>query len=405
MALIRLDSTDCFRDPAPLEPDEFEAALEEGVRWRDGCIERDDWTREQLEQFGDEPREEISAGLSTTTGLRLIPEKLLRGYEKYREQSLLGSVFEIANGMHDELDAIVVFGTPLGSQCVRALQHACCDPYHNEQDRATRGSKPRIYFAHDKLDNDAAQSLIWRMQRGGYGELDAERNWMLIALDTSMRDSPVFAQLLRAKPIDCVALVEDGHWLNPIARQIAPSAPAPNKDYSTAVNGTGLVDWKWPLTPFNLLPAAFLGLDVIQLLVGAYEVAENFRTAPPRENLAIQFFALEQIARKEHRRIAWCVFDEALMTFADWMENHPRRVVARRHNEATKSKMASMYHQLVVEKPRTDLLDGIENHRTQAVQALDEGWRYSGIVTTRWLLPQIDTHTMGQLFQLMMLAP
>ena len=42
----------------------------------------------------------------------------------------------------------------------RALMEACCHPYHNELNRASRGSVPRMYFEGNNVDNDAAQGLL-----------------------------------------------------------------------------------------------------------------------------------------------------------------------------------------------------------------------------------------------------
>ena len=43
------------------------------------------------------------------------------------------------------------------------------------------------------------------------------------------------------------------------------------------------------LSPVGLLPAAVLGLDVVKLLEGAAAMNERFRTAPPRENPALDY--------------------------------------------------------------------------------------------------------------------
>ncbi|MEO1525066.1 MAG: hypothetical protein AAFX06_06500 [Planctomycetota bacterium] len=346
--------------------------------------------------------EQIAPGLTPDTQFFHLPEQLLRAYEKHREGSLLGSVFEIANGMHDVLDAIVVFGTPDTILGVKALHEACCDPHHNEQDRATRGSKPRIYFAHDAMDNDATQSLMWRLERGGYGDLKAERDWMLIALDAATRHSAVVEQLLRAKPIDGVAVWHDGQFSNPILRGLE------DRVFDTTHTKRGCsphrIDRYWPLTPFGLLPAAFLGLDVVQLLVGAYEVTENFKTAPPEDNLVLRLASIVSLGVKQERQPAWCVWTEALRAMGDWMETCPWTRVLRSHAEADSKRNASFYQLLEVQEPRTDVLPGIEAHRDQLVEDLSESWKRKQILSTRLTLPRIDTHSMGQLFQLLMLT-
>ena len=43
------------------------------------------------------------------------------------------------------------------------------------------------------------------------------------------------------------------------------------------------------LSAVGLLPAALMGLDVVKLLEGAVAMNEHFRTAPPQENIVLQF--------------------------------------------------------------------------------------------------------------------
>lgn len=39
-----------------------------------------------------------------------LPEEQLAAYEKDREKSELGRIFQVANGMHNEIDAVAVLG-------------------------------------------------------------------------------------------------------------------------------------------------------------------------------------------------------------------------------------------------------------------------------------------------------
>ena len=66
----------------------------------------------------------------------------------------------MANGIHHEIDAVAVLGIGGSYMGARALMEACCDPYHNELTRAERGSKPRMYFEGNNVDNDARNAFF-----------------------------------------------------------------------------------------------------------------------------------------------------------------------------------------------------------------------------------------------------
>ena len=105
-----------------------------------------------------------------------LPEEQLSAYQAEREQSELGRIFRVANGMHDEIDAVVVLGIGGSYMGARAMMEACCDPYHNELTRGNRGSKPRMYFEGNNVDNDASAALLQRLAQGGCGDSPGRKN-------------------------------------------------------------------------------------------------------------------------------------------------------------------------------------------------------------------------------------
>ena len=130
-----------------------------------------------------------------------LPEEQLAQYEADREQSELGRIFRVANGMHDEMDAVVVLGIGGSYMGARAMMEACCDPYHNELSRGDRGSKPRMYFEGNNVDNDATAALLNRLSRGGYGDSPAESKFAIVVISKSggtMETAVAFRQFLSA---------------------------------------------------------------------------------------------------------------------------------------------------------------------------------------------------------------
>ena len=55
---------------------------------------------------------------------------------------------------------MVVLGIGGSYMGARALFEACCHPYHNELPRAARSGRPRIYFEGNNVDNDAVAGLL-----------------------------------------------------------------------------------------------------------------------------------------------------------------------------------------------------------------------------------------------------
>ena len=114
-----------------------------------------------------------------------LPEEQLAAYEQDRQGSELARIFRVANGMHDEIDAVVVLGIGGSYMGARAMMQACCDPYHNELSRGARGSKPRLYFEGNNVDNDASAALLSRLAAGGYGDSHAEQRFAVVVISKS----------------------------------------------------------------------------------------------------------------------------------------------------------------------------------------------------------------------------
>ena len=139
---------------------------------------RDQFVASHSVDFSDDSN--LCARLPPELSFFALPEQQLLSYEKHREASELGHVFQIANGLHDFIDAIVLTGSGTDCRGVHAIAGACCDPFHNELTRAARGSKPRLYIAGKDFDNDQLQSLISRLATAGYGDTTDEDCWAII---------------------------------------------------------------------------------------------------------------------------------------------------------------------------------------------------------------------------------
>ncbi|KAA5546191.1 hypothetical protein FYK55_04685 [Roseiconus nitratireducens] len=414
------------------------------------------------------PEESLQGRLPADTTFAALPEQLLLSYEAHRERSELGEVFRIANGLHDQIDAVVVLGPPEVCLPARALFQASCDPYHNELSRAARGSKPRLYFADDALDNDAMQSLLERLRAGGYGDSPAESRWGMIVIDPEGEHAPtqlalqtLLIHLPEAEHGPDAAtqmrhvfpITRHGSPLEQLTGQLGCEVPLHIPD---GIDGPGSM-----LTPAGLLPAAFLGLDCIQLLVGAAHMNDHFRQASPGENAVIRYSGFAQwTGPKQQGEGATVIWQRSLESLAAWIRQVWRRVpgsaASRRSDpillgqrdligidlDPAKGSIEeggpTAFHHLLVKSIRTDALiaeslqalpDEPSNpvtggpsrqiggkrpsaphrqtvpdiHLEQIQSELDrQRWNGHGVAVSE--LPSLEPHVLGQLIQMTLLA-
>src|SRR6056297_621720 len=228
-----------------------------------------------------------------------LPEEQLAAYERAREKSELGRIFTLANGMHDRLDAVVVLGIGGSYMGARAMMDACCHPYHNELSRGGRGSKPRMYFEGNNVDNDATAALLDRLAaRGNDAEAVAQR-WGVAVISKSggtIETAIAFRQFLAALERSLGSAAADR-----LAEFVFPVTGSSGKLHDLAseigcseiFNVPDGVGGRFSvLSPVGLLPAAILGLDCMQLLGGAVAMNEHFKSAPPEENVVLQYVAV-----------------------------------------------------------------------------------------------------------------
>ncbi len=377
-----------------------------------------------------------------------LPEEQLAAYERGREASELGRIFTLANGMHDSLDAVVVLGIGGSYMGARAMMDACCDPYHNERTRGARGSKPRMYFEGNNVDNDASRSLLERLAAGGYGDSAAEKRWAIVVISKSggtMETAVAFRQFL--------AKLE--HSLGADAAEQLPKLVIPVTDVQgklydlateigcpelfTVPDGVG--GRFSVLSAVGLLPAAFLGLDCMKLLEGAVAMNEHFKTARYEDNVVLQYVAVNHLLAKTRGKTTrvLSVWSKALESVGMWYdqllaESNGKegegatplttvntRDLHSRHQQHQQGAADKVFNNLIVESSRTDPLavghsardqDGLNDIAektlpeimTAAIRGTNDALHADGRPTTDIVLPRIDTHTLGQLFQMLMIA-
>ncbi len=362
-----------------------------------------------------------------------LPERLLG-----RDRPLLERMIEVGNRLA-EVDRVVVLGIGGSYMGTRALFEACCHPYHNELSRAARRGRPRIYFEGNNIDNDAIRGLL--------DLLEGDDNWGIIVVSKSggtLETAAALRIFLDALRKSCggdqeklrrrvVPITGDSGRLRDLAAALGCPDVFPVFD---GVGGRYSV-----LSPVGLLPAVVMGLDVIRLLEGAAAMNDRFRTAPPGENPVLDYAGigrLMEVRRGATIRVlsTWgkrleavgLWYDQLLaeslgknglgatpLTVVNTRDLHSR---GQQHQEGRRDKLIT---NLVVERTEREPL-GIERSRLDqdklnelagktlpevlaaALTGTNQAYADDHRPTADIRLPRLDEASLGQLFQMLMVA-
>lgn len=403
---------------------------------------------EDLTLFAGEVSEIPEEKRPLDAGFFELPEKLLVEYRERRDDSQLGRILQTAARLRETVDRAVVLGIGGSYMGARALFEACCHPYHNEQSRAERGGVPRIYFEGNNVDNDAAQGLLDLFGRGKKFS-GVDDRWSIIVISKSggtletAAALRIFLPALReacggdekqlAELVVPVTGLDDKSKLHALAKQLGCEEIFPVPD---GVGGRFSV-----LSAVGLLPAAVIGLDVVKLLEGAAEMNEHFRTAPPDENIVLRYVAVCHLLESGYNiwtRVlsTWGKSLEAVglwydQLLAESLGKHelgalPLTVVNTRdlhsrgqqHQEGRRDKMIT---NLIIDNWRRDPLaigtselnqDGLNeiadktlpDIMSAALKGTNQAYREVSRPTADLHLPAADERSLGQLFQMLMIA-
>ncbi len=322
-----------------------------------------------------------------------LAEEMLTEYQQLRKESVIGKILSAARRLQGRIDRLVIFGTLRTLAPARALFQAGCHPYHNELSRGERAGYPRIYFAGDRCENDAVQGLLELLGKGRTTDTLEDRWGMVILGETEL--SPAFATVLplfvEQLGSSCRNNVEQlAERLIVVSTPNCPALPdAPGCPTFTLPQDLGSFAG---VSPFGLVPAALMGLDVLRLSQGAHALQQHFEQAAPEDNVVLQWAAVREWLAEEHRTIG-CEFewwDSSLVGFERlfWSEHSP----------------ASLRVNVVVDRPRFDPLASLPEMCAGEVAANAQAARAQNRPTVELRLPSTQIGVLGQLFQFCALA-
>jgi glucose-6-phosphate isomerase len=386
-----------------------------------------------------------------------LPDRLLANYRQLHHTSELGRILATARRLRDAVDRVVVLGIGGSYMGARALFEACCHPYHNEQSRAERGGRPRIYFEGNNVDNDAAQGLLDLVGRGR-PTTGVDDRWAILVISKSggtLETAAAFRIYLNALSAACggdASRVAD--LVVPVTgkegrlRNLARALAVPESEIFDIPDGVG---GRFSIfTAVGLLPAAVLGLDIVKLLEGAAAMNARFREAacgydaaiPPAEhNAVLDYVGVGHLFEKERRmniRVlsTWgkgleavgLWYDQLLaeslgkrgrgatpLTVVNTRDLHSR---GQQHQEGRRDKLIT---NVIVDRVRRDRLAVGTSNLDQdqlnelaqktlpeimdaAIQGTNQAYAEDHRPTADIHLPRLDEAALGQLFQMLMLA-
>jgi glucose-6-phosphate isomerase len=385
---------------------------------------------------GDVPKEKqpLDAGFFE------LPERLLNELQQRGATSEVGRLKACADRLSGAVDSAVVLGIGGSYMGARALLEALCHEYYNEVAPPMRRGRPRMYFEGNNVDNDSLLDLVRLLESRG-------DRWAIVVISKSggtLETAAAFRILLRelrgtlgnnAKQMGelVVPVTGTSGKLFDLAKALGCGEMFPVPD---GVGGRFSV-----LSAVGLLPAALLGLDIERLLRGAAVMNEHFRTAPAAENVVLQYVAICHLLE------ARCGCDVRLLTtwgkrleaFGLWYDQllaeslgkHERGALpltivntrdlhsrGQQHQEGKRDKLVT---NLIVERSRGDGIpvgrsdlnqDGLNELAEKkvpdilsaAIAGTNKAYRDDNRPTADLRIPRLDEYTLGQLFQLMMLA-
>ncbi|MFL6230074.1 MAG: glucose-6-phosphate isomerase [Pyrinomonadaceae bacterium] len=256
-----------------------------------------------------------------------LPERLLADYHRDTEASEVGRILSAARRLAETVDRVVVVGIGGSYMGARSLFEACCHPYHNELSREERRGKPRLYFVGNGVDNDDTQALIDILGRGRRAETPQER-WGVVVVSKSggtLEPAVAFRELLSflrqslgddqsLLPKLIIPVTGQGSNLFKLVTELGCDAIF---DIPEGIGGRYSI-----LTAVGLVPAAVLGLDIVKLLEGAASMNRLFRDAAPDENPVLDYVGVSHLMEAQRGATirVMTVWSQALEAVGMWYD-------------------------------------------------------------------------------------
>ena len=373
------------------------------------------------------------------------PEELLQDVEDNRDRALVSRLELCGARLRNAADSIVVLGIGGSYMGMRAMFEALRSPFHNEQSRKTRGGVPRIYFEGWNVDSDQQQILLNLLDQRAEdfpGSVDGRTALIVISKSGGTLEAAVAFRTFRAL-VEKRFGAEAKNLIVPVTgdsgrlRSLSNAAGYPDVfSIPDGIGGRFSI-----LTSVGLLPAAAAGMNIRALLQGAAEMTHHFRTAPFETNVVLQYVAVGHAFEMDQgmtQRIlsTWGSKLEAVglwydQLLAESLGKHERGATpltvvntrdlhsrGQQHQEGRRDKLITNLlpgtpQSPPVTVPKHELdhdqlnqLAGVTLPRIlqAAIDGTNKAYADERRPTADLVLPTINEHSLGQLFQMLMLA-
>ena len=230
----------------------------------------------------------------------------------YNQEEVCNEIISYVEEVKDKFDAFVVLGIGGSALGPISVQQAINHPYYNEISREKRGGYPKFYVA----DNVDPEKLVYLFET-----IDVTKT-MFNVISKSGSTSETMSQFMIIKKmleeklgdkakenIVCTTDKENGNLIK-IAKE---------ENYKTFIIPAGVGGRFSELTPVGLLPAAFCGIDIKELLKGAAVMDEMCKNDDIYKNPGFMYAILNYLSIKNGQNI--CVmmpYADSLKFISDW---------------------------------------------------------------------------------------
>ncbi len=378
-----------------------------------------------------------------------LPRITLDQFRKHPATSVLGKVLEHANRLRQDVDRVVILGVGGAHLGARALFEALRSTYHNDLPARDRPQLPRIYFDGNNFDNDSLQDLLDMLGQTCVDPQVREERWGAVVVSKTGDDleTAVAYRALRRELAEyygprapqlqtCVIPVTAGTGK---LRNVCKADGFSDEQIFTLPDDVGTRFAVF--TPAGLIPAALMGLDVRAFLLGAFAITRTFLDEPFERNPVLQFAAVNYLmttachlptrvlsiwSRKLEGVGHWydALLAESLgknsqgPTPISAVQTRDLHVRGQQHQEGSRDKLIN---NLVVKTPQhAPIMIGMMDRNEDDLNALNrksvpdlmraalhgtnQAYFDAARPTADLILPALNEHTMGQLFQMLMLA-
>ncbi|MCH2210835.1 MAG: glucose-6-phosphate isomerase [Fuerstiella sp.] len=374
------------------------------------------------------------------------PEDLLHDMNQNGADSLIARIERCAERLRQTSDSVVILGIGGSYMGMRAMFEALCDPFHNQLSRQDRRGTPRIYFEGWNVDSDHQTALL-RLLDQRAAQVSAEnpegRSSVIVisksggTLETAIAFRHFRSLLERRFPEAVQDLIVPITGNTGRLRDLSTAAGF--RDVFSIPDGIG--GRFSVLTPVGLLPAAVAGINIRQLLLGAASMTKHFRTGEYGQNAVLDFTAVAHLMETDHDMTTrvlstWGSHMEAVGL---WYDQLLSESLGKREKGATPitgvntrdlHSRGQQHQQGRRDKLITNLLPGRPRHNDLEIPFRDDDFdqlnQFAGVKVSSVLnaaiggtnqayaddrrptadlqLDGVDDHSIGQLFQLLMLS-